>query len=221
MCRWARTRSSIWSWRATSPAPSTAATASSSSRCPSRMIFGEATRVMCLRDGTKKMSKSDASDYSRINMTDDADAIALKIRKAKTDPQPLPREREALPRRGRRPTICSASTRRWPTSAASEAVARFAGQDFSDFKSALAELSVAKCSADRRRDAAPDGRSRLYRRRPARGAERANAIAQPHLAKSTTSWGCCGCSRRIPAHPRIADAMGPVAASLARRRGLG
>ena len=57
---------------------------------PEPQIFGEATRVMSLRDGTKKMSKSDTSDYSRINMTDDADTIALKIRRAKTDPEPLP-----------------------------------------------------------------------------------------------------------------------------------
>src|SRR6266542_2662323 len=59
---------------------------------PEPYIFGEATRVMSLRDGTKKMSKSDTSDYSRINMTDSADAIAQKIRKAKTDPAPLPSE---------------------------------------------------------------------------------------------------------------------------------
>src|SRR5499427_7043687 len=57
---------------------------------PEPQIFGEATRVMSLRDGTKKMSKSDTSDYSRINMTDDADMIALKIRRAKTDSEPLP-----------------------------------------------------------------------------------------------------------------------------------
>jgi hypothetical protein len=54
------------------------------------LIEGAATRVMSLRDGTKKMSKSDPSDQSRINLTDDADAIAQKIRKAKTDPEPLP-----------------------------------------------------------------------------------------------------------------------------------
>src|SRR5437764_3524475 len=57
---------------------------------PEPQIFGEATRVMSLRDGTKKMSKSDTSDYSRINMNDDADAIALKIRRTNTDPEPLP-----------------------------------------------------------------------------------------------------------------------------------
>ncbi len=80
---------------------------------PEPQIFGEATRVMSLRDGTKKMSKSDTSDYSRINMTDDADTIALKIRRAKTDPEPLP----TLSRRSRpapRPTTSSASTRRSP-----------------------------------------------------------------------------------------------------------
>ncbi len=60
------------------------------------VIEGAATRVMSLRDGSKKMSKSDPSDASRINMTDDADAIAQKIRKAKTDPDPLPSEAEGL-----------------------------------------------------------------------------------------------------------------------------
>src|SRR3954467_12969293 len=60
------------------------------------LIQGPATRVMSLRDGTKKMSKSEASDYSRINLTDDADAIAQKIRKAKTDPEPLPSEEPGL-----------------------------------------------------------------------------------------------------------------------------
>src|SRR6201988_3098500 len=63
---------------------------------PEPQIFGAATRVMSLRDGLKKMSKSDASDYSRLNMTDEADAIALKIRPAKTDPDPLPATIAAL-----------------------------------------------------------------------------------------------------------------------------
>ena len=63
---------------------------------PEPVITGPATRVMSLRDGTKKMSKSDPSDYSRINLTDDADAIAQKIRKAKTDPEPLPSEEKGL-----------------------------------------------------------------------------------------------------------------------------
>src|SRR5436305_8436693 len=63
---------------------------------PEPQIFGEATRVMSLRDGTKKMAKSDTSDYSRINMTDDSASVALKIRRAKTDPEPLPHTIEAL-----------------------------------------------------------------------------------------------------------------------------
>ena len=69
------------------------------------LITGPATRVMSLRDGTKKMSKSDPSDYSRINLTDDADTIAPKLRKAKTDPEPLPSEVEGLKGRagGRQP----------------------------------------------------------------------------------------------------------------------
>src|SRR4029079_550832 len=63
---------------------------------PEPLIQGQATRVMSLRDGTKKMSKSDPSDQSRINLTDDADAIALKIKRAKTDPEPLPHDEKAL-----------------------------------------------------------------------------------------------------------------------------
>ena len=60
------------------------------------LIMGPAARVMSLRDGTKKMSKSDPSDQSRINLNDDADTVALKIRRAKTDPEPLPSEAEGL-----------------------------------------------------------------------------------------------------------------------------
>src|SRR6184192_4204225 len=66
---------------------------------PEPLIQGPATRVMSLRDGTKKMSKSDASDQSRINLTDDADAIALKVRRAKTDPDPLPHDEKELDKR--------------------------------------------------------------------------------------------------------------------------
>jgi tryptophanyl-tRNA synthetase len=78
------------------------------------VIEGAATRVMSLRDGTKKMSKSDPSDMSRINMTDDADAIAQKIRKAKTDPEPLPDTSRGWPTGPRRATS-STSMPPWPT----------------------------------------------------------------------------------------------------------
>ena len=108
MCRSAKTRSSISSSRATSRRSSTTISPSRSHAhgfgdaffpLPEPLITGPATRVMSLRDGTKKMSKSDPSDYSRINLTDDADAIAQKIRKAKTDPEPLPSEEKGLERR--------------------------------------------------------------------------------------------------------------------------
>ncbi len=66
---------------------------------PEPLIQGPATRVMSLRDGSKKMSKSDPSDYSRINLSDDADTIAQKVRKAKTDPDALPSEVEGLKQR--------------------------------------------------------------------------------------------------------------------------
>ena len=82
---------------------------------PEPVIMGPATRVMSLRDGTKKMSKSEPSDLSRINMTDDADTIARKIQKAKTDPEPLPTRGSRPGRTARRPTISSASTPRSPT----------------------------------------------------------------------------------------------------------
>src|SRR5947199_3739118 len=105
---------------------------------PEPQIFGEATRVMSLRDGTKKMSKSDTSDYSRINMTDDADTIALKIRRAKTDPEPLPSAVTDLERRPEADNLIgiygalAGLTRE-------QALARFAGSNFAQFKDALSE----------------------------------------------------------------------------------
>src|SRR5580658_8817992 len=100
---------------------------------PEPQIFGAATRVMSLRDGAKKMSKSDTSDYSRINMTDDADAIALKIRRAKTDPEPLPASLAALEARPEADNLIGiyGALADLPREAA---LARFAGQNFSQFK---------------------------------------------------------------------------------------
>ena len=124
---------------------------------PEPLIQGPATRVMSLRDGTTKMSKSDASDQSRINLTDDADAIAHKIRRAKTDPGAAAARARRRWRRGRRPTIWSASTRRCADTTKAEVLKQFGGAQFSAFKPALAELLVAKLSPDHRRDAAPQG----------------------------------------------------------------
>ncbi|TKT82620.1 tryptophan--tRNA ligase [Aquamicrobium sp. LC103] len=107
------------------------------------LIEGPATRVMSLRDGSKKMSKSDPSDLSRINLTDDADAISKKIRKAKTDPAPLPSELEGLEGRPEAENLVgiyaalSDKTRQ-------EVISEFGGQQFSVFKPALADLAVEK-----------------------------------------------------------------------------
>ena len=110
---------------------------------PEPVITGEATRVMSLRDGTKKMSKSDASDYSRINLTDDADAIAQKFRKAKTDPEPLPSEEAGLKHRPEADNLVGIYAALADMTRAG-VLGEFGGAQFSAFKSALIDLSVAK-----------------------------------------------------------------------------
>ncbi len=110
---------------------------------PEPLIQGPATRVMSLRDGTKKMSKSDTSDYSRINLTDDADAIAQKIRKAKTDPEPLPSEEKGLEARPEADNLVGIYAALANASKAT-VLGQFGGGQFSTFKSALVDLSVAK-----------------------------------------------------------------------------
>src|ERR1700719_1617712 len=110
---------------------------------PEPLIQGPATRVMSLRDGTKKMSKSDPSDYSRINLTDDADAIAQKIRKAKTDPDPLPSEDKGLGSRPEADNLVGIYAALANVSKAT-VLREFGGSQFSTFKSALVELAVAK-----------------------------------------------------------------------------
>jgi tryptophanyl-tRNA synthetase len=112
---------------------------------PEPMITGPATRVMSLRDGTKKMSKSDASDYSRINLTDDADTIAQKIRKAKTDPEPLPTEEKGLETRPEADNLVGIFAALAGRSK-QDVLRDFGGGQFSSFKNALAELCVAKLS---------------------------------------------------------------------------
>jgi tryptophanyl-tRNA synthetase len=110
---------------------------------PEPLIQGPATRVMSLRDGTKKMSKSEPSDYSRINLTDDADSIAQKIKKAKTDPEPLPSEEKGLAPRAEADNlvgIYAALADKTKTQVLQE----HGGAQFSSFKAALVELAVAK-----------------------------------------------------------------------------
>ena len=146
------------------------------------LIFGEATRVMSLRDGTKKMSKSDPSDYSRINLTDDADTIAQKIKKAKTDPHPVP---DALPAsetaRAERPEAYNLMGiyAALADVAMADVVKHYGGRPFSTFKGALTELAVAKLeaiTAEMRRLLADPGAVDAILRDCA---ERARAMAAP------------------------------------------
>ena len=150
---------------------------------PEPIIAGPATRVMSFRDGTKKMSKSDPSDLSRINLTDDADAIAKKIRKAKTDPEPLPSEVKGLEARPEADNLIGI----YAALAGSdkEAVLRDYGDaPFSKFKEALAELATEKLTPIgeemRRLMADPVEIDRIL----ADGAARAHAIADRILAKT-------------------------------------
>lgn len=107
------------------------------------IIEGPATRVMSLRDGAKKMSKSDPSDLSRITLTDDADTIAKKIRKAKTDPAPLPDSLDELKGRAEADNLVGIYAALAETS--KEAVLNeYSGKEFSVFKPALAQLAVEK-----------------------------------------------------------------------------
>jgi len=112
---------------------------------PEPVITGPATRVMSLRDGTKKMSKSDLSDNSRINLTDDADTIAQKIRKAKTDPEPLPSEEPGLAARPEADNLVGiyAALSGRPKA---DVLGEFGGAQFSGFKSSLVDLAVGKLS---------------------------------------------------------------------------
>jgi tryptophanyl-tRNA synthetase len=110
---------------------------------PEPLTQGPAPRVMSLRDGLKKMSKSDPSDYSRINLTDDADAIATKIRKAKTDPENLPSEAAGLAGRAEALNLVTLFAALNETSVDS-VLQEFGGGTFSGFKSALVDLAVAK-----------------------------------------------------------------------------
>ncbi len=109
------------------------------------VIEGAATRVMSLRDGTKKMSKSDPSDMSRLNMTDNTDALAKKIKKAKTDADPLPDNLEGLTGRPEARNLVNIYAALDDTSP-QQVIDEFAGQQFGNFKPKLADLVVAKLS---------------------------------------------------------------------------
>ncbi|HKY18828.1 MAG TPA: tryptophan--tRNA ligase [Rhizomicrobium sp.] len=145
---------------------------------PEPVIMGTATRVMSLRDGTKKMSKSDESDMSRINLTDDADTIANKIKRAKTDPHPLPAGKDELKDRPEAENLLNIYAA-LADQDRDTVMRAFAGQPFSGFKHALADLTVAKLepmAKDMRRLLADPGEiDRILKQ----GAMKARAIATP------------------------------------------
>ncbi len=159
---------------------------------PEPLIFGTATRVMSLRDGTKKMSKSDASDYSRINMTDDADTVALKIRKAKTDPHPLPGPAALRPDGSVDPAAEAARPEAFNLLGIHAALsdqplaavlAEFEGKKFSFFKQVLADLAIATIgqvgNEMKRLVSEPGEIDRVLRD----GAGRARSLAAPIMAE--------------------------------------
>lgn len=117
---------------------------------PEPFIGETAARVMSLRDGNAKMSKSDPSDLSRINMTDDDDTIAKKIRKARTDPEPLPETLDELDGRSEASNLVGIYAALADTTG-EKVLAEFAGKGFGDFKPALADLAVAKLAPIRDR----------------------------------------------------------------------
>ena len=147
------------------------------------LIEGPGARVMSLRDGAAKMSKSDPSDNSRINLMDDADAIAQKIRRAKTDPEPLPEGLEDLKARPEADNLVGIYAALAGVSKA-DVLLQYGGQGFGDFKPALADLAVAVMG--------PIGeRMRRLMDDPAEidkvlrtGAERAQAVAEPVIEET-------------------------------------
>ncbi|GAB4295239.1 MAG: tryptophan--tRNA ligase [Roseovarius sp.] len=155
------------------------------------VIEGAATRVMSLRDGSKKMSKSDPADMSRINLTDDADTIARKIRKAKTDPEPLPESLEGLEGRPEARNLVNIYAGLADTTPAA-VIAEFAGQPFSAFKPALADLAVARLAPISAEMARLAREQAEIDRILARGAERARAIAAPILRETYRIVGMVG-----------------------------
>ena len=163
---------------------------------PEPLIQGPGARVMSLRDGAAKMSKSDPSDQSRIALTDTADEITRKIKRAKTDPEPLPDTLEALAARKEANNLVGIYAALAGETKA-QVLARFAGQGFGVFKPALAEVVVAAMT--------PVGETmRRYLSDPAEidrvlaaGAERASAVAEPVLAEVKAIVGFWGAAAKM------------------------
>ena len=144
------------------------------------LIFGTATRVMSLKNGAAKMSKSDPADNSRINMTDDAETVARKIKKAKTDPEPLPSDEKGLDGRSEAANLVGIYAALAEMDVA-EVLGEYGGQGFGVFKPALGDLAVSKLSPIqdelRRLIDAPDHVDAVLKA----GAEKAATLAEPIL----------------------------------------
>ena len=155
---------------------------------PDPIIPAEAARIMSLRDGTAKMSKSDPSDMSRINLTDDADTIMQKVKKARTDPEPLPGEVAGLAGRAEAANLVGIYATLAGTTTA-DVLRDFAGQGFGAFKPALGELLVDKLApinarfVELRQDR--DSLDAILRK----GAQKARALAQPTLDAAYAALG--------------------------------
>lgn len=165
-------------------------TATETFTLPEPTIPPTAARIMSLRDGTAKMSKSDPSDMSRINLVDDPDTIMAKIRKARTDPEPLPSEAAGLGERPEARNLVSIYAAMADESV-DQVLARFAGQGFGAFKPALGELLVetlrpiaARLAALKRDPASIDAALDA-------GAARASALARPTLDAAYAALGLC------------------------------
>jgi tryptophanyl-tRNA synthetase len=157
---------------------------------PEPIIPPAAARIMSLRDGTAKMSKSDPSDASRINMTDDDDAIAQKVRKAKTDSEPLPASVEELERRPEARNLVTIHAALGDESV-EQVLARHAGQGFGAFKPALTERLVETLRPIRARFVALKADTAALDTVLERGAERAQALARPTLDATYRALGLC------------------------------
>jgi tryptophanyl-tRNA synthetase len=149
---------------------------------PEPLIQGPGARIMSLRDGSKKMSKSDPSDMTRINMTDDADAIMSKVKKATTDSHPVPESKEGLAGRAEVENlvgIFAAVTER----SIDDVLKEYGGKGFGAFKPALAEVLAAKLSpiaAEMRRLNADTGALDAILKD---GGDKARAVAEPIMAQ--------------------------------------
>jgi tryptophanyl-tRNA synthetase len=155
---------------------------------PEPLIGSDAARIMSLRDGTSKMSKTDPSDMSRINLTDSDDEIAQKIRKAKTDPEPLPDNSAGLDRRSEAKNLVGIYAAVTGESV-EQVLARFAGQGFGAFKPALADALIALIAPIRERLDELRRDSVELDRILAAGSARASEIGAPVLAQAKAAVG--------------------------------